>query len=209
MYKVGKKKPQVNTQIEIHTNTTLSKPETFRHTQTAKQIKRRQMKIKGGRRDDQRGHMSYTTGEATRAHQSTPALLSTVPDLKSPSALTDRRVTTGKKQSIYKGERKTECKTNNPEWKEKPHSLLVPQISTYYDKRKKKKKWKENSKKRSEFVCPLHLGRNSWEVEKDTWADRLMKLHVPSHLPPPNLLYNGDIIQIFWLCFFHIFNLFW
>jgi len=45
VYKVGKK-PQENTQIEIHTNTTFSKPETFRHTQTAKQIKRRQRKIK-------------------------------------------------------------------------------------------------------------------------------------------------------------------
>jgi len=98
--------------------------------------------------------MSYITGEATRGHQSTPALLSTIPDSKYPSALTDRRVTTGKKQLIYKGRRKEKKKQKVKQItlneKEKPHSLLVPQISTYYHKDKKQKKKKKKKQKRKE-----------------------------------------------------------
>jgi len=123
--------------------------------------------------------MSYITGEATRGHQSTPALLSTIPDSKYPSALTDRRVTTGKKQLIYKGRRKEKKKQKVKQItlneKEKPHSLLVPQISTYYHKDKKQKKKKKKTKKEgkqqeapvSSYALYTSV-ENSWEVEKDT-----------------------------------------
>jgi len=124
-----------------------------------------------------------------------------------PSALTDRRVTTGKKQLIYKGRRKEKKKQKVKQItlneKEKPHSLLVPQISTYYHKDKKQKKKEKKKKEGKQQEAPVSSYalytsvENSWEVEKDTWTDRLTKLHVSSHFPPPNLLYNDDIIQIF------------
>jgi len=80
---------------------------------------------------------------------------------------------------IYKGRRKEKKKKQKVKQitlneKEKPHSLLVPQISTYYHKDKKQKKKEKKKKEGKQQEAPVSSYalytsvENSWEVEKDT-----------------------------------------
>lgn len=76
-------------------------------------------------------------------------------------------------------------------------------------KRKENKKKIGKARSANELICPLHLDRKSRETPKKLCGSAESTKNPPVPPPLPRLLYNLDIIRIFFstICFFHRFRL--